>query len=77
MSLKYRRHLRNRGFHSPVRAVEPRCKTCKCGATALRRLWHRQGLKIIRYTNNEVRTNLTGVLEDILRKCEELKKGSC
>ena len=35
-----------------------------------------RGLKIIRYTNYEVRTNLIGVLEDILRKCEELKKGS-
>ncbi len=35
-----------------------------------------RGLKIIRYTNYEVRTNLIGVLEDILRKCEELKKGN-
>jgi len=35
-----------------------------------------RGLKVIRYTNNEVRANLTGVLENILRKCEELKKGS-
>ena len=39
-------------------------------------LLENRGLRIIRYTNNEVRTNLTGVLEDILRKCEELKKGS-
>ena len=36
-----------------------------------------RGLKIIRYTNYEVRTNLIGVLEDILRKCEELKNGNC
>jgi very-short-patch-repair endonuclease len=35
-----------------------------------------RGLKIIRYTNYEIRTNLIGVLEDILRKCEELKKGN-
>ena len=35
-----------------------------------------RGLKIIRYTNYEVRTNLIGVLEDILRKCEELKGGN-
>jgi very-short-patch-repair endonuclease len=35
-----------------------------------------RGLKIIRYTNYEVRTNLVGVLEDILRRCEELKKGN-
>jgi len=34
-----------------------------------------RGLRIVRYTNYEVRDNLTGVLEDILRKCEELKKG--
>ena len=31
-----------------------------------------KGFKVARYTNYEVRTNLTGVLEDILRKCEEL-----
>jgi len=35
-----------------------------------------RGLRIIRYTNNEVKTNLLGVLEDILRKCEELKKSN-
>ena len=35
-----------------------------------------RGLKITRYTNYEIRTNLIGVLEDILRKCEELKKGN-
>ena len=35
-----------------------------------------RGLKIIRYTNYEIRTNLIGVLEDILRKCGELKKGN-
>ena len=35
-----------------------------------------RGLKIIRYTNYEVRTNLIGVLEDVLVKCEELKKGN-
>ena len=35
-----------------------------------------RGLKIIRYTNYEVRTNLSGVLEDILREGEELKKGN-
>lgn len=35
-----------------------------------------RGLRIIRYTNYEIRANLMGVLEDILRKCEELKKGS-
>ncbi len=29
--------------------------------------------KIARYTNYEVFNNLNGVLEDILRKCEELK----
>ena len=35
-----------------------------------------RGLRIIRYTNNEVRTNLMGVLEDILKKGEELNKGN-
>ena len=33
-----------------------------------------EGLEIIRYTNYEVYDNLDGVLEDILRKCEKLKK---
>ena len=33
-----------------------------------------KGFKIVRYTNYEVRTNLIGVLEDILRKCEELNQ---
>ena len=32
-----------------------------------------KGSKIARYTNYEVFNNLDGVLEDILRKCEELK----
>ena len=32
-----------------------------------------KGFKIARYTNYEVFNNLNGVLEDILRKCEELK----
>ena len=30
-------------------------------------------LKVICYTNYEIRTNLIGVLEDILSRCEELK----
>lgn len=33
-----------------------------------------KGYKIVRYTNYEVFSNLNGVLEDILIKCEELKK---
>lgn len=34
-----------------------------------------RGMRIVRYTNYEVRDNLMGVLEDILKKCEELSKG--